>query len=488
MTLKTGRWGVLALMAALALQAGAAQARTSEDHEARWARIERSLTPLYQVQGRQYEPQSLSEVMAQNNVPAVSIAFVDDGRIVRAVAYGQADAETGAAATPETLFQAASVSKAVAATAMLDLVEAGALSLDAPVNDQMTGWRLPQSEFTDRTPPTLRMLLNHTAGVTVHGFPGYASGEPIPTALQILAGEPPANTDPILVDTPPGVAWRYSGGGYVIAQVLAAEAAGEDFDALARRLVFEPWGMSSSSYRQPLDGELRLRAASAHDAQGRPVEGGSHAYPELAAAGLWTTPSDLARWLIGVSEARAGRDDRVLEAGTARAMTTAGLGEWGLGVQVRGEGDGLEFRHTGSNEGFRSVVVAFPERRQGVVVMMNGEAGAEVMGPIVQAVAQEYGWPHYPPRAIPFVATPSETLAQLAGAYGVAPRRLEVEMSPSGDTLSLQLGRRRLELIPQGGDVFLESRGLGRAEFERGDDGAVVAISLNGARFERQAP
>jgi len=218
----------------------------------------------------------------------------------------------GRAVTPETIFQAGSVSKPVAALAALRLVEQGRLSLDTDVNKYLESWKVPSNEFTQHAPVTLRGLLSHTAGVSVHGFNGYSAGDSVPTLHQVLDGIRPANSPPIRAIAVPGSAWSYSGGGYVVLQEMMMDVTGKSFPSLMQDLVLSPLAMNHSRFDQPLPTALRNNAASPHDADGKPVAGGAHTYPEMAAAGLWTTPTDLARYIIGVQHARRGVAGSVL--------------------------------------------------------------------------------------------------------------------------------------------------------------------------------
>jgi CubicO group peptidase (beta-lactamase class C family) len=330
--------------------------------------------------------------MRELSVPAVSIAVIDSGRIVWAKAYGVTASNEGRAATTTTRFQAASMSKPVGAMAALRLVEEGKLQLDTDVNAMLRSWKIPGNAFTQQTPVTLRMLLTHTAGLTVHGFGGYAAGNAVPSVPQILDGAAPANSAPVRVDVLPGTLWRYSGGGMTVAQFLMTDVTGESFPMLARRLVLAPAGMTSSGYEQPLPDSVASFAATAHTNRGMPVQGRWHTYPEMMAAGLWTTPTDLARWIIEVQNAYAGRS-RILGQPMARAMLTPGLGGWGLGMEIQGAADSLRFSHGGSNRGFRGRFVGYVSGGRGVVVLTNGDAGGTLASEIVGAVGREYDWP-----------------------------------------------------------------------------------------------
>ncbi|MGH7019667.1 MAG: serine hydrolase domain-containing protein, partial [Brevundimonas sp.] len=261
-------------LALAALTAAAFSARADEAE--RISRIERGLTPRVQVAGRAYVPVSVEAQMRALAVPGVSIAFVDGGRIAWTRTYGLADPATGQAVSVDTLFQAASISKPVAAMAALDMVEDGLLSLDAPVNDRLSGWKIPDNALTAQTPVTLRHLLSHSGGLTVGGFPGYAAGVELPTVEQILNGAAPANTAPVVVDLAPGLRQRYSGGGVTVAQLLMIQAAGTNFAELMQARVLRPLGMTASAYAQPLLTSQSDRAATGHRADGEATPGRFH--------------------------------------------------------------------------------------------------------------------------------------------------------------------------------------------------------------------
>lgn len=235
--------------------------------------------------------------MAALHVPGVSIAVIHDGKIEWANGYGVVSLG-GAPVTPETLFQAASISKPLTAMAVMHLVQTGKLNLDTDVNLYLKSWKIPSNSFTEKTKITLRELLSHTAGMTVHGFPGYASDATLPTLLQVLNGAKPANSPAIYADIAPGSEWRYSGGGFVIAQQLLLDTTGKPFPAFMKETVLIPAGMSHSTYEQPLPRSRMTEAAMPYRSNGQPTPGGPHVYPEMSAAGLWTTPSDLAHFAL----------------------------------------------------------------------------------------------------------------------------------------------------------------------------------------------
>jgi CubicO group peptidase (beta-lactamase class C family) len=337
----------------------------------------------------------LAERMSALHVPGVSIAVIHDSKIEWARGFGVTRID-GPAVTPDTLFQAASISKPVAALAALRLVQAGKLDLDVDVNQYLKSWKVAENSFTSEKKVTLRGLLSHSAGMTVHGFPGYASDAPVPSVLQILNGQKPANTSRIQVDTVPGSIWRYSGGGYVVVQLLLEEVTGQPFAKLMQDTVLRPIGMTRSTYEQPLPKARLSEVAMPYRQNSQPVAGGPHVYPEMAPAGLWTTPTDLARYAIEVQQALAGASSRVIDAAMARRMVTRVISNQGLGPGVGGSPTRPYFSHGGANEGYRCNLVAYNEG-DGLIVMTNSDSGGRLANEILAAVAREYGWPDFQP-------------------------------------------------------------------------------------------
>ena len=293
--------------------------------------------------------------MRYYHVSGVSIAFFDQGKVIWTRSYGVADVQTRRPVTSETLFQAGSISKPIAALGALRLVEQGKLKLDANVNDELRSWKVPENEFTVAQKVTLRRILSHSAGTTVHGYSGYNPGDPLPTTVQILEGARPANSAAVRVDTVPGTVYRYSGGGMMILQLMMMDAAGKDFPGLMHDLVLGPLGMSHSTYEQPLPRERDLTTAHGYTANGEGVPGGGHVVPEMAAGGLWSTPTDLALAAIELQNEYAGKSDKVLSHPMAHEMLTRQKGNWGLGFELSKPEMTPRFDHFGVNAGFVSV-------------------------------------------------------------------------------------------------------------------------------------
>lgn len=333
--------------------------------------------------------------MRERHIPGVALAVIQERRVIREQSYGLADEEKKVPVTSSTLFQAASVSKPVAALGALHLVEQGKLSLDENVNNKLRGWKVPENPFTKNHPVTLRLILSHSAGLTVHGFSGYLVGRPIPSLVQILDGQPPANSAPIRVDQIPGSRWSYSGGGYVVMQQMMIDVAGRSFAEYMDDTVLKPLEMYSSTFRQSLPEAWERRAATGHtDAPRRPVDGRWRVHPELAAAGLWTTARDLAQFFINVQRSLAGTSNSVISQSMTRQMLTKQNGDSGLGFMLGGTP--VRFGHNGDNVGFNAVTIAF-ETGEGAVILMNANTDIDALKNIlVEAIGEQYHWPGYP--------------------------------------------------------------------------------------------
>lgn len=331
--------------------------------------------------------------MDRHGVPGVSVVVFDNFQIVWAEGFGVLCEGKEPRVAPETRFQAASISKPITAIGVLRLVEQKKLSLDEPVNRQLKSWQLPETEITQKEPIAVKHLLSHYAGLTVHGFRGYAAGEKAPTLLEVLDGRMPANSAAVRSMMRPAYKVKYSGGGYCIVQQLLIDVEGEPFPQLMRELVLEPAEMTQSTFELPLPESIAEQAAHGHRAKRIPIEGRWHVYPELAAAGLWTTPTDLAKAAIDVAKSYEDEGGKLLTGEMARRMLTPQNETFGLGFVVRGEGDGLSFSHGGGNEGFRCQLLAYPATGQGLAIMTNSDLGGSMFGRVIHATQEAYGWP-----------------------------------------------------------------------------------------------
>ena len=380
----------------------ASGAKSSASTEARIARIARGIEPIESVKGEPPVSLDIEKLMKLYNVPGLSVALIEDYEIAWTQSYGVTEPGGTTPVTAKTLFQAGSISKPVAAAGMLALVQKGKLSLDENVNEKLQTWKVPENEFTREQKVTLRRLASHSAGLTVHGFPGYDVNEKVPTLEQIFNGEKPANTAAIRVDFVPGTEERYSGGGVTIEQQLMMDVSGKQFPVLMKETVLDKIGMSDSSYEQPLPPARAAMTAGGVYADGKPVHGKWHVYPEMAAAGLWTTPTDLAKFAIEIARSKQGKSNKVLAQKTVQEMLTPQSKDFGIGFAVSRERPG-EFGHDGADEGFQAVLVMNSDTGQGIAMMANSDYGILVAEEYMRSVAKEYNWKYKPDARPAFV-------------------------------------------------------------------------------------
>jgi CubicO group peptidase (beta-lactamase class C family) len=355
-------------------------------------RIENGLSPEASRGKSSKATFNIAERMKFYKVPGVSVAVINGGAIEWARGYGVKQTSNDAPVTPETLFQAASISKPVSAMASLKLVQEGVLNLDEDVNNKLVSWKVGDNRFTKAQKVTLRNILSHSAGLSTDGFDGYSSGQPIPTLLQILNGAKPANSDPVKVSGNLNQKFQYSGGGYVVLQQLLSDVTGKPFSQFMQENVLDKLGMVNSTYQQPLPDSKRGLVASGHNDIGEMISGAWHTYPEMAAAGLWTTPSDLARFAIEIQQAASGKQSKILDQKIVNEMLTPQVGGWGLGFELPGKGETSRFAHSGGNEGYKCLMVAFKNTGQGAVIMTNSDKGFSLAMELLQSIKKEYQW------------------------------------------------------------------------------------------------
>ena len=360
------------------------------------AQVESSLSQSVYVEGDALW--TIEERMEHYGVPGVSIAVIKDNEIAWVKNYGVVNKDSKAAVTDQTLFQAGSISKPVAAYGALRLVEQNKLDLDSDITNYLTSWKIPDSEFTKDKKVALKHLLSHTGGLTVHGFLGYSPDLPVPTLTQVLNGEKPANSPAIFVDKAPEESFRYSGGGYTIMQQAVIDVEGKPYPDALKNLVLQPLGMNNSTYDQPLRAADLAMAATGYLPDGSMTKGERHTYPEMAAAGLWTTAADLAKFAIDIQKSLKGESNDVLSRSMTEQMLTPYIEDFiGLGIFLpEYEGESY-YGHGGWDEGFSSEMVAHKTKGYGVVVLTNSNHPAFI-SELIRSVALTYNWDGYVPK------------------------------------------------------------------------------------------
>ena len=335
----------------------------------------------------------IPSLMEAYNVPGVSIAIIRDYKVDQLLAYGLKDSETLAPVSPDTLFQAASISKSVTAVAAMKMSQDGMIDIHDDINNELVSWSVEDNEHTEDEKVNFRRLLSHTAGTSVHGFSGYSQIEVLPSLQEILNGQDPANSPPIVVNNTPGSQFSYSGGGYVLAQQALIDVTQQPFEDMMHETVFAPLDMTSSSFNQFLSEDSLARASAGHDSEGENIPGDYNLFPEMSAAGLWTTPHDLAKLLVELQLSLLSQSNIVLAGEVVEEMITP-IGEpiwgtddvfYGLGFIISNEGDEMYFGHAGNQSGFHSQMGA-TKSGAGYVVMTNGDNGPAVIEAIVSLI------------------------------------------------------------------------------------------------------
>ena len=450
-------------------------------------RVENGLLPPAVIKGETPAKMTLVDRMRFYKTPGVSIAVINDGRIEWARGYGVLEAGGKEPVTPETLFQAASNTKSLTAMVVLRLVEQGKLDLDSDVNKWLVSWKVPENEFTKDQKVTVRRLLSHTAGISIPGFLGYPVDKPLPTFRQILDGEKPANSNPIRVELKPGTRFLYSGGGYVILAQLIMDVTGKSFAELMQKMILEKLGMTHSTLQQPLSPALAANAAAGHLPDGKEMIGKWFVLPELAPDGLWTTPTDLARLLIEVQKARLGKSNKILSTKSINQMLTPERENVALGWLVDGKDDSARFSFAGSNVGYKSRMLAYMNSGRGVVVMTNGENGAELTTEIMRSVAAEYGWPDFHPRERVIAKVDPTIYDSYPGEYEIAPGFI-LFVTREGDKLFSRampiptppsmIDQPKSEMFPESETTFFVKDADATFTFVRNDKGQVIQVNM----------
>lgn len=412
--------------------------------------------PVSSPGNRQPRWTTLAERMTETQTPGVAVAVIDDGELEWADAWGVLQAGKAAPVRTDSIFQVCSVSKHVTMVGVLRLIQEGRLDLDEDVNRRLKSWEVPPNQGW-RPAISLRQLLGHTAGLTYNWYRGYWRNEPKPTLLQVLEGQPPANTPPVRSTLLPGSRFRYSGSHYSVLQQLLIDVTGTSFPDLMRDLVLEPLGMRDSSFDQTFPETRLASSAVGHYIGAQPLRDGWRVLPEMAAAGLWSSAPDLARLALELQRAHQGKSTVFLETAVVKeAFRTGPAADFGLGTAFIGKGESLTFGHGGGNIGYKCRSMAYRDSRRGAVVLTNGEDGWMIVEEVLSGLAERRGWPLWNPRPAP-VAWPLEHAASHVGSY-LLRGDLELRITLDDGLLRLNAaGQPPLLLEPMDGTTYVSS-------------------------------
>lgn len=425
---------------------------------------------------------TLAERMKKYNINGVSIAVIHNYKIEWTRGYGYADVSENRLVTENTLFQAASISKSLNGVGVLKLVQEKKLDLNTDINKYLLTWKFPYDEKSNNQLITLTNLLSHTAGLTIHGFPGYEKGEAFPTLPQVLDGQKPANTEAVRSSAEPGKSVNYSGGGVTISQMIVMDATHQPYDIFMKKNVLDPLGMTSSSYTQPPPEANRNILATGYTADGKEIPGKFHIYPEQAAAGLWTNPVDLCRYIIETQLSYKGESAKVLTPEMTRLRLTPVLEDAALGVFVnsRVTGSLKYFNHNGGNEGFQCTAIGCRDNGEGVVIMTNSDNGSLIYEEIVNSIATIYNWKdYYLPEIKKVIDIDSSVLNKYPGKYIIDGRTAIFKKSDNGLVINVVGDLFWKVFFTSDSDFFIrEFRGFLR--FKTDKDKKVTGFNFNG--------
>jgi CubicO group peptidase (beta-lactamase class C family) len=427
-------------------------AQTSKELQEEITKVESGLIPPVRFEGE--SSWDIVSRMKFYDVPGVSIAVIKNSKVIWSKTYGYADLESKTAVSANTLFQVASMSKPVSAYAALKEVELGRLDPEMDVNTYLISWKVPDNEWTKTKKVTLKNMLSHTAGFTVSGFPGYTIKDPIPTAVQVLNCEKPSNTPMVFVDKIPGASFRYSGGGYTVMQQMLVDIEAKDFTTIMREKVLLPLQMNNSTFEQPLPPSAAQFAATAYSADGKRVEGRYHIYPEQAAAGLWSTAEDYAKFVIDIQNTLSGKSNVIISKKTAEQFTSPFIQSFiGLGIFLENYDGEMYVSHDGWNEGFSSSFIGSKTSGDGVVVLTNTNKPLFI-NELVRSVALTYSWPNYMAPAHKILPLTQQDLNSYLGRYKYDQYGFIKVYKENGKLMAVQNLNDPTELIKVGENTF----------------------------------
>ncbi|MFC3094489.1 beta-lactamase family protein [Alteromonas sediminis] len=342
---------------------------------------------------------SYQSLLEEHKLTGLSFVVVDDYQVVFQKQLGEKAFGSEEYIDENTAFSTASITKGIVGTLAVMLAAKGKLDLDAPVSNYLKRWSLPTSPYTATTPITLRHLLSHTAGTTQHGFADFYQGDDIPTLIESLNGQLPRYDKPISVTFTPGSNWSYSGGGYVIAQVAIEDLMGQSLAELAASMLFEPLGMKHTTFYQHGDEGFLTNVAKVHDHTQSVIKTGIPICPQIAPSGMWSTPSDMAKFVIEMQRALAGEKTKVISQAVAEKVTMLetleGVGGWSLGwMRYEGYGNVEWFSHGGSNTGTGGHVMGTMKGGKGIMIFGNGPNPSRipVINKVRDSVIAQMGW------------------------------------------------------------------------------------------------
>jgi len=425
--------------------------------------VESNLLPKVRFLGESESGSPVSERLDLLKVPAISFALIEEGRVEWTSGYGTKIVGAYDPVTCETLFQAASLSKPITLMAAVRMHDAGLIDLDVDIQNYLRHYTLPTGEQSAANPITFRTLLEHTSGLTPGGFMGYHRDLALPTDLDILNGTGVSNSARLESLKQPGAELAYSGGGYTVAEVAMQDVAGKPFDELMSEWILGPLNMQSSEFTQPLPANRTKEVAQGHDAKGNTIDGGWHNYPEQAAAGLWSTAGDLAKFLVEIFKAYHGQSDALDKEAIRHLLHDQRHGHAYGFIVSSNEGEAPTITHYGGNVGYRSFMFINLQTGDGAVYLTNSDGGGNLGSEFLHSASRVYGWQSYQQQEAVRAYRSEEALKRLVGEYAFNENlKVTIDYSDSEKAIGVNFPNGdRYSLVPIAGDYQFIYAGSG---------------------------
>jgi CubicO group peptidase (beta-lactamase class C family) len=449
--------------------------------------VENNLIPYVPVKG--FKTWNLLERMKYYGIQGVSIVAIKNYEIDFAKSYGFADTAKKVKASNETIYSAGSISKLLTAVIVMRLVDEGKLDLDKNVNQYLKSWKIEENDFTKKTPITLRMLLSHTAGASQSSYWGFPATEKnLPSITDILNGNKNAGSNKVVINSEPKKEWRYSGGGYMIVQMVLMDLLNQDFETIAKEYVFKPLGMNNSTFQQPLPASFQQRFSNGYSAASW-YTGTPYIYPQQAPAGLHSTATDLAKLIIAIQKSLA-KKSKYLSTNSANALiapqaqiSNGGyLEEMGVGAfllqKADNQGiDGKYFEHQGANAGFIAFAMGSVSNGNGAIIMMNNGDDFNGFGKeLRRSIAKTYHWNNFLPKEITPINLDEKTLKAYEGRYRMSANEVTYIKVENNYLVQRINQGREIYCFPIAQDSIVFTDFNIKGKFVRNENGEVIGL------------
>ncbi|MDC6350111.1 serine hydrolase [Zeaxanthinibacter sp. PT1] len=446
-------------------------------------KIEMNLPPVHYLEG-QAQMQTIPQAMGRYQVAGVSMAFVNKGKLQWTKSYGYASLEDSTLISPATVFAGGSLSKPITAIAALSMVEGGLMPLDENVNTILKDYQLPENSYTVKEKITLRRLITHKAGIKNELWASYFPNEAVPSLTAMLSGTPPSMNQPVEVIAVPGSREQYSNPGYSVIQKILEDVSGQSFDDIIQERIFSAAGMSSSTMQQPIPESLAQKRATGYDKDGLPYP--YKLFPFKAAGGIWTTPEDMAKFMIAIMDDYHKDSRKLLSRKMAKTVFDSSTGRLGFTKEIKD--DQILFDHWGSNAGFSCYMVGHLDKEQGVVIMTNSDRGFDLLAAIARSVAMEYQWGFLEPEIYNPIEIQAGVLKDYTGTFSdKKPGGMHMEFQMRNSALYISTASQDHKLIPVTNSKFISAEDNHAYEFIRDENNVIKWVRIteeNGYNFD----